>query len=376
MDKKHYDNTINLQIKDLFTLVDTQAENCFNKDKLNSLMDMGDFAKIKRVIISGCGDSFSAGGVVAPIMKQLAHLESAEASDPMEYSAFYDAEDTLAGRNADEVLVISISASGNSERIINILERANSHGVKTMLISNNPDSIGAQVARMLYNVDTPPGLNSPGLRSYFASMIALVSLGVHIGYAKGLISDDDYRDIAISLINYVKSYEPHFDAIDEQMFALGQTWKKFARVEIIGDEAELFSAQFVEEKFIECAGIQSAHVDTEDWCHINFFLRNPETVGTIFQLNSAAPSFGRAIESVKTAAGVGRPVLVVTDADASEFPEGVSVCQLPKPAEEFSWLLPIMDFVPGSMLAAYCAALEEKFFFAGRYDFRKQIFLT
>ena len=126
----------------------------------------------------------------------------------------------------------------------------------------------------------------------------------------------------------------------------------------------------MEEKFIECAGVHCTHADSEDWCHINYFMRDPQHIGTIFILNSQAADFDRAVYTVGSSLAIGRPTLIVTDADASVFPEEAVVCAIP-PASE-TWLAPIVDFAPGAMLGAYVAAIADKMFFCGRYDFRTQ----
>lgn len=375
MKKKDYENTINLQVNDLFTLVDVQTDICFGENALFHLMGEEGFTKIKRIIITGCGDSYSAAGVAAPILHKLASLDSCEAPDPMMYSVFYTQEDTVTDLLPDEVLVVAISASGNSTRILDILETANSHGAGTMLITNNPESAGGELADMLFNVKTPPGLNSPGLRSYFVSLIALIALGAYIALKKKIVTDEEYLQVKQQIVTCTKAFEARFDTIDNQMFELAQDWRSFTRFAVIGDDAQYFSAQFVEEKFYECGGLHTRHFDTEDWCHINFFVRNPETVGTIIHSNRTAPNFDRAVETARVAHAIGRPTLVVTDADPARFEKGVAVCQVPKLDFDYAWLMPVIDFIPGSILAGYIAAVQGKNFFGGRYDFRRQVFL-
>ena len=163
--------------------------------------------------------------------------------------------------------------------------------------------------------------------------------------------------------------QPCYEAIDDAMFELAGSWKDLEKFEIVGDESEFFSAQFVEEKFIECASVHASHADSEDWCHINFFLREPEKIGTIFHVNASAPDLDRIAESVRVSVAIGRPTLVVTDADCA-FAEGAAVCRLPKAPKNAPWALLMMDHAPGSLLAAYCAARAGKLFFSNRYDFR------
>ena len=113
------------------------------------------------------------------------------------------------------------------------------------------------------------------------------------------------------------------------MFTIASDWKNFSKFEIIGDENEGFSAQFVEEKIIECAGVHCTHADSEDWCHINYFLREPDTIGTIMLINSQAPDFDRMQYTLQSAVDIGRPVLVVTDAPTEiSIPENTSICRI------------------------------------------------
>ena len=46
------------------------------------------------------------------------------------------------------------------------------------------------------------------------------------------------------------------------------------------------------------------------------------------------------------------------------------VCRIPTAPQQ--WMSPFVDFLPGSLLAGYQAAVNERHFFGGRYDFRAQ----
>lgn len=370
LNKQHYYNTIGLQIEDLRTLVDVQTEMCFDRAKLGALLDASTVKGLKRVIITGCGDSFSAAGAMKPAFRLHSGLKLVSVPDPMEFCRYYSKEAINKGCLDSETLVIAVSASGGSARIVEILTKANDMGVGSMLISNNPESNGAKAAQYMYHVQTPPGCNSPGLRSYFASMVAITALGAWIGLQQGHITEARFDAIRESIVSYVKAVMACYDRIDDQMFRLGMIWKDYEKFEIVGDWGEAFSAQFVEEKFIECAGVHTTHADSEDWCHINFFLRDPKTIGTVFMTHAGDPSFDRMCYTVRSAAGIGRPVLVVTDAEDSLFPETVEVCRIPAAPE--GWMTPLTDFIPGSLLGAYVAACADKLFFGGKYDFRTQ----
>lgn len=370
MKKQDYFNTIGLQIEALPALAEVQAERCFDRAKLAALLDPSGYRRLKRIIITGCGDSFSAAGAMLPAFLLHSGLKLVSVPDPMEFCRYYTKEEINKGCADDETLVVAVSASGGSARIVEILTKANTLGVGSMLISNNPESNGAKAAQYMYHVQTPPGCNSPGLRSYFASMLAIVALGAYIGMQQGHITEQRFDEIKNSIVSYTRNTMTRYQRMDDQMFELGTVWKNYEKFEVVGDCAEGFSAQFVEEKFIECAGVHTTHADSEDWCHINFFLRGPQTIGTIFLTQSQDPSFDRMVYTIRSAVDVGRPALVVTDDDAAGLPDGAAICRIPRAPEV--WMAPLVDFIPGSLLGSYVAACADKLFFGGKYDFRTQ----
>lgn len=371
MNKLDYFNTVTLQVESLFELIDVQAERCFDTEKLNAIMSPDEFAALDKVVLTGCGDSFSAAGAMRSVFSALSGIPMTYSPDPMDFTRFWTNEE-INKDNAQKSLVVAISASGGADRIVEILERGKAAGARTMLISNNPSSRGAHAAELFYHVDTPELCNTPGLRSYFASMVAVVALGLHIGVCKGKKNLQDFEEVKNALVKYVIDCKQYFTDMDDTAFELSTQWKDFSRFEAIGDGSDYFTAQFVEEKFIECPGAHCSHVDSEDWCHINFFLKNPSTIGTILHAFKASPSFNRLIESANSAASLGRPVMVVTDKPDAGFDTRITVCTMPSPPEGFEWISTIMNFAPGSLLSGYVAAVAGKNFFSGRYDFRNQ----
>ena len=372
MDKKNYYNTITSQIEELKELADIQTEKCFDVEKLGALLSDDAYAGLQRVVLTGCGDSYSACGAMLQAFKILSGIELAVVPDPMEFTRYYTEWDTKLGYSDEQVLVTAVSASGGSERIVEILEKGNKMGVNTMLISNNPESKGAKAAKTVYWVETPEGCNTPGLRSYFASMIAITALGAYIGLKKNLLSLERFTKLKQEIANYVKDFMKEFERIDDQAFELALQMKEYDKFETVGDGPDYFSALFVEQKVIECPGVFCMHSNSEEWCHISMMVRDNEHIGTVFHATKASPSYGRMVDTTWGAAQLGRPSLVVTDGDPKDFNEKLNLCIVPS-APEY-WLAPLMNFCPGSLLVAYQAAVNDKNFFGGRYNFRTKEF--
>ena len=287
----------------------------------------------------------------------------------------------------DEVLVVGASASGNSQRTVEALLRGKELGAHTLIVTANPKSKGAETAELVFDLETPAGCNTPGLRSYYASLVGFAALGAYLGLCSGAIDRDRFDWVKAEIPAYTRRFLERLPEVDEQMFRHALRVKELTKFEIIGDWNEGYSAQFVEEKFIECSGVYCEHTNSEEFAHIGVFHREPKKWGIVALINRADPSLGRMKDSIYGCLAQHRPTLVVTDAAPETFleekrtenPPGYDsmaakgtpeICQIPTPAE--LWLSPFVDFIPGSLLAGYHAAVNERKYFGGRYDFRTQ----
>ena len=397
MDKKQYFNSITEQVFALKDLAKIQADKCFDIKKMEAMLDPGTAAGIKRIIVTGCGDSYSAAGAMRPALMQFSGIRACNTPDAIDFCRFYSNEKICKNYQPQEILIIAVSFSGNSVQAAEALERANEMGAHSLLITRSSDSKAGAVAVHVFNVETPEGCNTPGLRSYYASLVALSAVGAYLGLCKGSLTESRFTEIKDQISDYVISFMAKIDAIDDQMFDLAVKMKDLQKFEVIADWNEGFSAQFVEQKFIECGGVFCDHTTSEEFAHISFFQREPSTYGMVVMINAADPSFSRMRDTIGGCLKQHRPTLVVTDAAPQEFEvspkkldipasffeyftsekrdaestEKPVVCQLPVAPEP--WMSPLIDFIPGALLAGYQAAVNERFFFNGRYDFRNQI---
>ncbi len=367
MNKLDYNSPIRNQVFSLPELVDIQLNRSLDKEKLQSVLSIAEIFDARKIILTGCGDSFAAAAVMAPVLQRYCDVFTCKAMDPMEFTRFTPKEDIGIGE-PNSPLVLVVSAGGSTARICEALQKAEHVGALPVLVTNKADSKAASVAKRVYFQDTPPMENDfPGLRSYFASLIGLASIALRMGHVRGVLPPTAEQEWKAAISGYVHSYEQMLEQIDDQMFELAKTWNSFERFDFIGDGPELYSALFGLEKFYECTGVSAVYDDSENWCHINYFIRDPETVGTVIMADKNSPSFGRTVETIASAHRIGRPVLVVTNADKSAFIDGVTVCTLPETPKGFEWLMPFMDYVPATLLASYCCTLAGRKYF-NAYD--------
>ena len=186
-------------------------------------------------------------------------------------------------------------------------------------------------------------------------MVALMLIALRIGRARNTISGEDYEDMRAELLRFTHAVQGKVAEYEDAAFQLAQKWKDLRCIDFIGDYADYATAFFGSAKVIETYGGYTTYDDSEDWCHINYFLRDPNTIGRVFITNSDTPSFNRVKETLVAVDQLGSPCIVVTDADKSEFADRFEVFTTPK--APYSWLSPLMQHLPYDFISGYSAEL-------------------
>ena len=142
MENNMFDNPLSSQCLSLPELAKPQVEGALLG--LSQAIPEDVLKKIRRVLITGCGDSYVAAQAAIPAFRKFAgrfgsQFSYARAIDAARFTDFSG----LGGENA---LVIGVSCSGGPARISEVLERANRYGCVSLALTNNPESPLAQMA--------------------------------------------------------------------------------------------------------------------------------------------------------------------------------------------------------------------------------------
>ena len=361
--KEQFNNTIREQVLSLASLAETQLGHCFDEQTLRSLMTVAEIFDIRKIIVTGCGDSYAAAGAMRDVITRYSDTFGCEAVTAIDYARFISAAEIGMGE-PNSPLVLVVSAGGSTSRIIEVLKKSACTSASAILITSASDTPAAKAADKVFSLDTPSfGKASPGLRTYFASLAGLAAITCRIGYVRGALPPEAQQHWPRVITDYIHRVFKDIDAVDDAMFALAQDWKEFERFEFIGDARDLYSAHFCADKIYECTGLLVDCDDSENWCHVNYFVKQPESVGTVFLADKNLASFGRILETIETARNIGRPVLVVTNAERSQFGAGVTVCTMAAAPKGFEWLFPFVNYLPAALFAGYHSALNDHKFF-------------
>lgn len=322
--------------------------------QLENMLSLKEIFDAQKIYITGCGDSWLAGVACKAAFESITKIDT-RVMRAIEFSRGLNGKNL--GYSPNTPLVLVISFSGEATRAVECAMRATARGANTVAITNNPESRLAKACRHTLCVGLPAGGEYyPGGTTYSASMMALLLLAIRMGRARNTISAQEYERMRSGLLEYVHAVQECVPEFEERALLLARQWKDLRAIDFIGDYADYATAFFGSAKVIETYGGYTTYDDSEDWCHINYFLANPETIGRVVITNASTPSFGRVQETLAAIKLLDSPCMVVSDSDSSQFPEGFAVFTTPKPA--YFWMNPLLQHIPFDLVAGYIAGMK------------------
>lgn len=325
--------------------------------------------KTRAAFLTGCGDSYCAGIASKAVFENIETSTSTgmnpgtptEAMRCVEYTRYYDTYRRfwLSGFSGATPLVCGVSISGRVRRVIEAMERANKFGSVTVAFTNNAESDFAKAAQHVVDLHVPEYVDAPCVTSYQGSMFGLMMMGLYSSYIRKQMPEDEAKRQREALLKYSDAYTDEFmDKLEEQAFELSKKWIDLGvdNMDFVGDGPDYATAFFGSAKMVESFGGLTTNDDSEDWQHINYFIRTPEKVGTFIIANSTSPSYGRCLETIRTAVAIGRPTAVITDNKDIDVPDECEVFVLPKP--EYKWINPYLQHLPMDYVAAFTGLLK------------------
>lgn len=341
-------------LREVFPALDEAARKTLHPELILSL---------KRIFITGCGDSHHATLNTELAFETLTGLptEVATSLQFARYSAGFLPQ-TGPGTN----LVIGISVSGEVSRTMEALRMAKEFGATTLALSATPGSRVAQTGDLLFQVPNPPfpdpvGVHTPGVRSFFVNQVALYLMAVRIGEVRGKLTSAEaaaYRKQILGLADVIEQVIAENDAA---VLKLAKDWKDAGEFIFVGGGPNFGIALFTAAKVLEASGDPALGQDSEEWAHLQYFAKTANT--PTFFITAAERDFSRVQEVMVAAKQIGRRVVVICPKTAGELIEKADAAFTFAPvAEIFS---PLVTQVPGELFAAYRAQVIGEPFFRG-----------
>ncbi|MEU0008317.1 SIS domain-containing protein [Streptomyces sp. NPDC006314] len=278
-------------------------------------------ASLREVVLVGSGDSHHAGLAAQLAFERLAGIPCTALSTQQ----FLDYGMLGPARQDPATLVVAVSASGSSPRLVTAAQRARARGLPTLAVTGREGSTLGSAATA--EVVAALGLTerSPGIRTYQASLLALLLLAVRLGGARhalpgsgpapgedGLVAE--VTATADAVRDTVRAADAPCRELAERLTETGRPW---APLVIAGTGPARGTALYAAAKVVEAAGLSAYAQDTEEYWHIERFADPADA--PLVVLAPPGPGHARAVELAATASGRGRRVVAVAGRDDTEL---------------------------------------------------------
>jgi len=345
------------QTRSLGELVRTESDTIAGRARL--LLRMEDVYAVRQIILTGSGDSFFAALAVAPALRAWTGLP-VNAMVSMEASRYVDNGRPPRSGRTRGLLVIAISSSGEVARLIEAVQRLRRFGALTVAVTGDNDSRLGQSAERILNIAITSAGSGPGGRSYVASLLGALHLGIRIAEMLMCMTMEQADRLRRDLVLLNEPLTRMAAQCVEPVAEFVRSWDSVFAVDCIGSGPALASAHFAAAKLVEAAGLHAAAQDVEEFHHLNYFVDDPQRVPAIIFAPSQALSRTRTQELARILPPLGRPYLVITDS-ADFAPPGHSL--MLREVDEF--FAPLLHAVPATLLAAHAALRRGSVHFRG-----------
>lgn len=346
-------NALKKQVFSLPELLRGQYKDLEPKTRL--VLTTPEIFSIQRIVLTGCGDSYAAAMATKHAFEMLTHIPT-EVISAIELSRLYDRRQF--GFSPNNPLVIAVSNSGGIARVGEAIQCAKSHGAFTLGITGNRESLLGKSADRVLDLDIPAFENAPGTRTYMVAVLSLLLLAIRIGEVRACYTMDEAMDMRFDISEQGNTLEKMLPEMDGQIYKIAELWQNLEAYDFVGAGFDYATSWFGHAKVFEAIGKYAMHINSEEWLHMNFFMRNTDKIGTIVTANTTNPCHSRTKEMIGYAKKLGRPLMVITDGNKDDF--GVDTTYIKVPKTKYKILMPLTQFAPICLLMGYiCEMIGE-----------------
>ena len=345
-----FDNAMRRQVYSIPELISQQYE--VMEPRIREALTFDEIYSLQHIIITGCGDSMAAGMAVRHAFERLTGLPI-EVLPAIDVARHYPK--TRVGGAPNCPLVITVSNSGKVSRVKEAIERMKELGALTLGMTSGSSTPLGSVCQKVIDTSIPSFESAPGVRGYLASVEALLLLAIRIGEIRGRYTMDQANLYRKDIKKCPDRLLEVLDRVDNQVYKIAGQWKDFGGFDFVASGIDYASAWYGQAKMIEAAGKYSMHINTEEWLHLNFLLKDVSTTGTVVVIDDENPALGRARETLHYMQVMKRPLMVVTDMENPEVEDGHCVLM---PKTDFDITSPLLYFIPLALLAGYIGIMS------------------
>ena len=283
---------------------------------------------VREVILTGCGDSHVAGELVAEPWVRLTGIPCRPLTAMQ--AARYET-DLPRRRYPHDPLVLAVSSSGEVARTLEATEQWRRRGALTVAVTADPRSSLARAAERCLPLTLPPFAAAPGVRSFFLCALALYLLAIRIGEVRGRLPQQEAARLRGQVSQTAELLARMLPALDAELASLARDWRGHGRYELLASGPARAAAAYGRAKLLEAAGVPAVDQDVEEWLHLDYFARDPDTCATWVLCPGPARDRSRVREIEPFLRRLGRPYRILADAPAAGFGRTIALPAPPDP---------------------------------------------
>lgn len=340
------ENALVRQVLSLPELIEQQFNDMEQRSR--TVLSTPEIFNIQKIVLTGCGDSYAAALATKHAFEMLTHIPT-EVVTAIELSRLYS-RDQL-GFRPNNPLVIAVSNSGGVTRVGEAIQAARKHGAFALGITGKRDSLLGKSVDKIMDLHIPPFDPAPGTRSYMVSVMSLLLIAIRIGEVRSCYTMDEAMDMRYDMLEQGKELARLLPDMTKQVYQIAEQWKDMEAYDFIGTGFDYATAWLGKAKIYEALGKYAMDNNSEEWLHMNFFMRNVDKIGTIIVANTTNPAMSRNKELIKFAHDLTRPLIVITDGSKEDFGTDTTYIKVPK--SKYAINMPLTQYAPICLLAGY-----------------------
>jgi glucosamine--fructose-6-phosphate aminotransferase (isomerizing) len=321
-----------------FRAIDASVRSAFTALEIES---------VHRVYATGDGDSYHAALSAEMAFNEFAKIPYSPISAMrfLEYGADY-----IPVNFPRDTIVVGISASGGSQRVVQALNRTKSVSEKITVagLVGKVDSPLAREANTVISAQIPELGRSPGIRTYTASLMGLIDLAIRIGEIKRHYHMSEADAFRREIIEMADMVDATYQAAIEPAEQAAEMTKSAPFFSYTGSGPSFGSAYFSSAKVVEAASIFAVAQDLEEWAHVERFAY-PLDFPT-FIIAPPGKGYWRALDLAKGVKLLGHPLMAVIDENDKEISKLADVV-FPVKGQVREAFSPLLYYISGTYFA-------------------------
>jgi glutamine---fructose-6-phosphate transaminase (isomerizing) len=281
---------------------------------------------LRRLVISGCGDSLFAGIAARLAIERFGGLpcEPIEAMECGRYAAVSFSPDAA---------VLGVSNSGTTSRVLESIGLARRAGAFTLALTGADGTplerlAGAGVVRPVVGAggrDSPTARAERHLGEYLGSLAALYHLALYLGTVRGVITERERTAEAAHLEAAADAAQRALRDGPGRVAPLLGSLRDADRVFFVGAGPSYGTALFGAAKLVEEIPLCGVPQQIEEWAHLQYFLTMVEGARTrAVVIAPPGESTDRAVEVLRSMREDGAVTVVVTHPAEAAMREAAS----------------------------------------------------